>query len=52
MWAYVHVESAAGIKYGYTAARNQFFSKSFHIWYTYQHLVENRNLHSILLEAF
>ena len=26
----------------YTAARNGNFPKSFHTWYTYQHLVENR----------
>ena len=33
----------------YTAAQNGIFTKSFHTSYTYQHLVENRNLCSILL---
>ncbi len=36
----------------YTAARNRFFSKYFQTQHTYQHLVENRNLYSILPKTF
>ena len=32
----------AEVALDYTAARNQFLTRSFHTWYTCQHLVENK----------